>query len=333
MEPYKDLVMLLYVHVIIALDHGINLPTTLPLNIAHRGASGLLPEHTLEAYQLAIDEGADVIECDICVTKDLQLVCLHESWMNGTTDAALKFPEKLNTYFVIDAGRFITDYFSVDLTLAEIQTINMRQRFDNRDPNYNYQFSVTSLEETIQLVKGATRPVGLLLETKDTNWVNGLEIIRNANTTLEDLMVSLLQRYGYDSANDPCILQSFSIDSVSYLSKITQLPLMQLLSGTVSNDTLQEWATYCYGIAPSRSLIVTSNSQTGYISSVSDLVTIAHQYGLRVHPYTFRNDVDLPWDYKIDPNLEYQQFLNLGVDGFITDFPGTLSRFLNVTLR
>ena len=326
------IVLFVCILLINALDHGVNLPTTLPLNIAHRGASGLLPEYTLEAYQLAIDEGADVIECDICVTKDLQLVCLHESWMNGTTDAALKFPEKLNTYFVIDAGRFITDYFSVDLTLAEIQTINMRQRFDNRDPNYNYQFSVTSLEETIQLVKGATRPVGLYLETKDPNWVNSLDIIKNANTTLEDLLVSVLQRYGFNSSTDPCFLQSFSRDSIIYLSKVTQLPLVQLLSIIVSNDTLQEWATYCYGIGPSRSLIITTNPQTGYIGSVSDLVAVAHQYGLRVHPYTFRNDADLPWDYKIDPNLEYQQFLNLGVDGYFTDFPGTLSRFLNASL-
>lgn len=315
-----------------AYDHGVDLPTTLPLNVAHRGSSGSLPEHTVQAYQRAIDEGADVIECDMCLTRDMHIVCLHESMMNSTTDVATKFPDRFNTYFVIDKAQTITDYFTVDFTLDELKTLGVRQRMGTRDPNYNYLYPIATLEEAIGRVQNAGRPVGLYLETKDPKWVNSLEIVVNASTTFEDLVIGFVSSYGYTSASSPCFLQSFDRESIRYFSGITQLPLVQLTSVTVTNETLQEWAAYCYGIGPSKGLIAEVDPRTGYIRSVSDLIARAHAYGLRVHPYTFRNEYQyLAWDYRIDPHLEYQQFLDLGVDGYFTDFPGTLHRFLNST--
>lgn len=110
-------------------DHGVDLETTRPLVIAHQGSSGALPEHTVAAYQLAVDEGADAVECDATLTKDLAVVCMHEAWMNASTNVAQIFPEsRINTYYVQDERRNITDYFSVDFTMDEIRLIRRRQR-------------------------------------------------------------------------------------------------------------------------------------------------------------------------------------------------------------
>lgn len=110
-------------------DHGVDLETTRPLVIAHQGSSGALPEHTVAAYQLAVAEGADAVECDATLTRDLTVVCMHESWMNASTNVALTFPEsRINTYYVQDEQKNITDYFSVDFTMDEIRLIRRRQR-------------------------------------------------------------------------------------------------------------------------------------------------------------------------------------------------------------
>ena len=118
-------------------NHDIDLPSRDPLIIAHRGASGVLPEHTVEAYRLAIEHGADVIECDIAVTKDLQLVCLHDSWLNTTTNAHDIFPpDRIRTYHVeLDDFRAldITGFFVQDFTLAELKTLRKKERYTHRN--------------------------------------------------------------------------------------------------------------------------------------------------------------------------------------------------------
>ena len=312
-------------------DHGVKLPTERPLIIAHRGSSGAYPEHTVKAYQTAVDQGADVIECDVAVTKDLHLICLHESWMNSTTDVAQRFPGRESTQYVPDQGRNITDFFVVDFTLEEIRTLRVKQRFDFRDRKYDFVFGIATLDEYIQVAQNASRSVGIYPETKEPKWINSLKIIKDANTTFEDLLVQSLRKHGYTEKGDPCFIQSFSLDSLKYMKSTTPLPLVQLVrpGASITDDDLKKWSKVCYGIGPSKTHIfpVENNRITRY----SGLVEAAHAVGLRVHPFTFRNeDRYLAWNYIADPYAEYEQFFNVSIDGAFTDFPASLSRYLDV---
>ena len=166
-----------------------------PLNIAHRGSSGVYPEHTAPAYSYAIEQGADALECDVVLTRDLQLLCLHESWLSSLTNIEDLYPEeRMNTYFVADQGRFITDYFTVDFTLEELENVGMKQRFSYRDPGYDYEFNVVSFEEFLQIIQGFEDPVIAYAEIKDPIFQNGLDFVQAANTTIEDLLIEVLER-------------------------------------------------------------------------------------------------------------------------------------------
>ena len=313
-------------------DHGVDLPTTRPLIIAHRGSCGALPEHTVEAYVKAVEDGADVIECDVVVTKDLHLVCRHESWLNGYTDAEEVFPEeRKSTYYVDDQGRSITDYFTVDFTLEELKQLTCKQRYSYRDHNYNGLYQISTLEEYIMVAQSAGRPVGIYPETKDPIWVNSLDIIKDANTTFEDLLLDVVHQHGYTETTDPCFIQSFNEDSIRYMSERTNLPIVYL-TGTVTNNKLEDLSQFCYGIGTNRNNIaITANDN---IIRISDFVERIQSYGMRVHPYTFRNEYDhLAWDYEQDPYQEYLLFQQLGVDGYFTDFTLSLSRFLNMSYQ
>ncbi|XP_078349890.1 uncharacterized protein LOC144634733 [Oculina patagonica] len=309
-------------------------PDVRPLNIAHRGSSGRLPAHSLPAYRLAVKEGADFIECDVCVTKDLKLICRHESWLNGTTNVWEKtnLRSKQKTYNVT-GKRTITDIFSVDLTLKEIKTIGVRQKYSFRDPNYNGMYTIPTLEEYIQVAKSADRTVGIYPEIKNPEWVNSLDILRNANTTFEDLLVGVLHKNGYREKDAPCFVQSFSEASIRALATKTKLPLVILFETTpdpIPEAKLKNMSAICYGIGVSKKRIIPVHNN--YLQSTTNLVTIAHKYNLKVHPYTFRNeDSYLAWNYTQDnPYNEYETFLNIPVDGYFTDFPATLKRFLDM---
>lgn len=211
-------------------NHDVDLPTTRPLVVAHRGSSGTVPEHTVTAYRLAVDQGADVVECDVTVSKDLVLLCSHEAWINETTDIADHYPQsRINTYFVPDQLRNITDYFTVDFTMDELRQVRKRQRQSFRDPSYDGQLPIASLEDLVTVVKAAGRPVGIYVETKDPRFINSLPIIREANTTFEDLLLTALRDFGYDDRRSPCFLQSFSEGSLRYMADRSPLPAVILL--------------------------------------------------------------------------------------------------------
>lgn len=168
---------------------------------------------------MGIKDGADFIECDVCITKDLKLICRHKSWLNDTSNVWEKtnLRSKQNTYNITGYG-VITDIFSVDLTLKEIKTIGVRQRYSFRDPNYNDMYTIPTLEEYIQVAKSAGRTVGIYPEIKNPEWVNSLDILRNANTTFEDLLVEVLHKNGYREKDAPCYVQSFSEASIRALA-------------------------------------------------------------------------------------------------------------------
>lgn len=316
-------------------DHKVDLPTERPLIIAHRGSSGVLPEHTVEAYTEAVRQGADVIECDVCVTKDLKLLCLHESWMTSTnTNVDEVFPDKLTTKYVQDEGENYTGYFSVDFTLDEIKQIRVKQRFHFRDQRHNGQYKIPTLQEYIEVAQApGGRKIGIYPETKDPEWVNSLDIMQYTNTTFEQLLVEELARYGYTKPTDPCFVQSFSEKSLQRLRELTQLPLIMLANKEdqlMTDEKLKELSRFCYGIGPHTAHIVEVSD--GYIVNTTDYVSRVHKAGLKIHPYTFRNeDQYLAVDYHGDPYEQLRKFLDLGIDGYFCDFPETLFTFLDVT--
>jgi glycerophosphoryl diester phosphodiesterase len=312
-----------------------------PIVIGHRGASGYRPEHTLEAYRLAIELGADYIEPDVVSTKDGVLVARHENEISGTTDVASRpeFADRKTTK-VID-GVEVEGWFTEDFTLAEIKTLRAKERLPQlRGTEYDGLYEVPTLQEVIDLAKQKSaetgRTIGIYPETKHPSYFDSIGL------SLEEPLVELLSTNGYTDADDAVFIQSFEVSNLLNLAQLTNLPLVQLFGGanaqpydfvlngdsrTYGNLTapteLSNIADYASGIGPSKRLIVPTG-EDGQLLEPTTLVSDAHAAGLLVHPYTFRNeDVFLAPDYNGNPELEYEQFFKLGVDGVFSDNPDT----------
>lgn len=341
-----------------------------PIVIGHRGASGLRPEHTLEAYELAIEQGADYIEPDLVSTKDGVLIARHENEISGTTDVANRpeFADRKTTK-TIDGVEY-TGWFAEDFTLAEIKTLRAIERLPFRSPFFNGQYEIPTLQEVIDLAKRKSaetgRTIGIYPETKHPTYHDSIGL------SLEEPLVKILKDNGLDKEDSPVFIQSFEVSNLKDLNQKIDVPLVQLfdaadiaLDGTlienqpydfvVSGDKrtygdlrtpegLKEVATYADGIGPWKRMIVsvkgTDADGDGKADDVNGdgavndadktttaptmLVKDAHDAGLLVHPYTFRNEgLYLARDYNGDPEQEYRQFIQLGVDGYFTDFPAT----------
>jgi glycerophosphoryl diester phosphodiesterase len=195
--------------------------------VAHRGASGYLPEHTLEAYKMAIDMGADYIEPDLVVTKDGVLIARHEPMLSGTTDVANRpeFASRKATRKV--DGVDTSDWFASDFTLAEIKQLRAKQAMADRDQSKNGQFQVPTLQEVIELAKkeGAARgrAVGISPETKHSTFHAALGL------PMEDRLVSVLKEAGWADASAPVVIQSFEVANLKYLNTRIDVKLAQLL--------------------------------------------------------------------------------------------------------
>ena len=289
------------------------------LIIAHRGASGQRPEHTIEGYALAIQMGADVIEPDVVSTKDGVLVARHENEIGGTTDAADKFPARKATKQI--DGQAVTGWFTEDFTLAELKTLRARERLPFRSHEYDGKYLVPTLEEVIDLAAGKSREIGRSIaiypETKHPAY------FRSIGLALEPRLVNLLQKHGLTRKTDPVFIQSFEPSSLQTLRPMIAVRLMQLLDeGTQATPArLAEIAKYADGIGPNKRLIVPAGSD-GRLLPPTSVVRDAHAAGLFVHVWTMRSeDVFLSPSYGGDPKREYEQFASLGVDGMFTDFP------------
>lgn len=195
--------------------------------VAHRGASGYLPEHTLEAYKMAIEMGADFIEPDLVVTKDGVLIARHEPMLSGTTDVANR-PEfaPRKTIRKVD-GVETNDWFAGDFTLAEIKQFRAKQAMADRDQSKNGQFQVPTLQEVIDLVKkeGAARGkvIGIAPETKHPTFHAALGL------PIEDRLVNVLKEAGWADASAPVAIQSFEVANLKYLNTRIDVKLAQLL--------------------------------------------------------------------------------------------------------
>lgn len=296
-----------------------------PLVIAHRGASGHRPEHTLEAYRLAVAMGADLIEPDLVSTRDGVLVARHENEIGGTTDAAARFPERQATR-VVD-GRSVTGWFVEDLTLAELKRLRAKERLPSRSHEFDGRFEVPTFDEVLDLAeregRARGRSVGVYPETKHPSHFRALGL------ALEPRVIEALARRGLTHAADPVFIQSFEAESLRALRPLTRVRLVQLLDLAPSAEDLARIAAYADGIGPDKRLVVPFDAAAGVLGAPTDLITRAHAAGLFVHAWTMRSDPRfLARDYGGDPGREYRQFASLGVDGVFTDFPDDAVRAL-----
>lgn len=324
-----------------------------PLLIAHRGASGHVPEHTLAAYALAVLQGADYIEPDLVMSRDGHLLARHDNELGLTTTVAQRpeFAARKRTRSV--DGVSLEGWFSEDFTLAELKTLRAIERIPQLRPGntrFDGQFEIPTLQEIIDLVQylqvSERRQIGLYPETKHPTH------FRQLGLPMEPALVRLLADNGYDSAAAPIFIQSFEVDNLKALSRLTSIRLVQLLwtdgqpydqqvRGTelsyarmTTPAGLQAIATYAAGIGPEKSMVI-ARRPDGSLGTPTALVADAHAAGLQVHPYTFRAENHfLPDELRSSPRAadpgdlaeELRRFLATGIDGLFTDHPDVAAR-------
>jgi glycerophosphoryl diester phosphodiesterase len=298
--------------------------------IAHRGASGYLPEHTLEAKALAYGQGADYLEQDVVMTKDDVLVVLHDHHLDTTTDVAEVYPDRHR-----QDGR----YYVIDFTLAEIKQLQVTERIDlstgqavykNRFPPGKSHFEVATLREEIEFIQGLNQStgkrVGIYPEIKSPDFHE------SEGKDIAAAMITLLGEYGYKSRDDKCFVQCFHPQTLQRIRDEmgSDLSLVQLIGGTQwrqmagqssdrAEEVMKEISKYADGIGPDMNLIISGVGKSGK-PVISDMVTLAHNYDLVVHPYTLRKDARPAWTKNYEQLLEWFYF-QADVDGAFTDFP------------
>ncbi|ADV66440.1 esterase-like activity of phytase family protein [Deinococcus maricopensis] len=336
-----------------------------PIVIGHRGSSGTRPEHTLAAYQAAIDAGADFVEPDLVVTRDGVLIARHEPILasvdaNGkvteaTTDVAdhPEFKDRLTTK-TLD-GVTVRGYFAEDFTLAELRTLRAKERLPQlRGTAFDGQFTVPTLEDIITLVKDVEartgRKIGIYPETKHPTYfltegkhADGTPI----NVNLGQKIVDTLVKTGFTDPNR-VFIQSFETANLRELAtKILpaaglKVPLVQLINGggapydfTASGDK----RTYADLVTPDGLKGIAAYAQGAgpnkALLFTADKNTLkptafvrdAHAAGLQVHPWTVRAEpAYLPAAYAGDVEAEFRDLIRAGVDGYFTDFPAIGTR-------
>ena len=323
--------------------------------IAHRGASGYLPEHTLPAKAMAFAQGADYLEQDLVMTKDDQLVVLHDHYLDRVTDVADRFPDRARK-----DGR----YYAIDFTLAEIKSLKFSegftvengkkvQTFPGRFPMGKSDFRVHTFEEEIEFIQGLDhstgKNIGLYPEIK-APWFHHQEGKDIATRVLE-----VLKKYGYTKKTDKIYLQCFDANELKRIRNELEpkmgvdLKLVQLIAYTKWNETEEQqpdgkWVNYSYdwmlepgamekiaqyadGIGPDYHMLIADSSTNGHII-INGMVKEAHEHHLEVHPFTVRAD-QLP-PYAKDVNELYDAlYRQADVDGLFTDFPDKAISYLH----
>ncbi|VAV91499.1 Glycerophosphoryl diester phosphodiesterase [hydrothermal vent metagenome] len=281
-----------------------------PIIIAHRGACGYLPEHTIEGYQLAIDLGADFIEPDMVFTKDGHLIARHDHYLSTTTNVAehAEFASRKTTRPDHDGE----DWFSEDFTLAEIKTLRAKQAMPERSHEADGKFEIPTIEEVFALTRAngvsSKRDValGVYPETKLPGYFNSI------GHDYQPALIAELEKVGWWQNPFPLFVQSFEPEILmAFKQSKPDLPLIMLIEKK-QHLRLAEIAKFADGIGPFKGLLVDkSGASTGVIEQ-------AHKLGLDVHPWTFRSD-QLPKEFS-NPQAEFDFFFDLGVDGVFTDF-------------
>ncbi|GLW64350.1 glycerophosphoryl diester phosphodiesterase [Actinomadura rubrobrunea] len=325
-------------------------PARGPLVLGHRGAAGYRPEHTTASYELAVRMGADYIEPDLVPTKDGVLVARHENEIGSTTDVAQR-PEfaSRKTTKTID-GQKVTGWFTEDFTLAELKSLRAVERLpDVRQHNtlYDGRYQVPTLQEVIDLAERLSREhhrrISIIPEMKHPTY------FRSIGLPLEGALATTLKRNGLDRPDGRAIVQSFEPTSLRIIDKQVRVPLLQTISATgapydtiangkgptyaemITPAGLKEVASYADWIGPDKNLVIPLKSD-GSLGTPSPLVKNAHAAGLKVAPYTFRNENQfLPTDLRTGTApgdygkalKEYDAFYRAGIDALFSDNPDT----------
>lgn len=283
--------------------------------IAHRGASAYAPEHTAEAYRLAIEQGADFVEQDLQITRDGVLVCLHDLTLERTTDVEEVFPDRFKLDVSEDqmpGSRPAKHWYVSDFTLAEIKRLDSGSWFNEKFKGARIQ----TFQEAIDLVRGKA---GIYPETKAPE-VYGKRGFDMEQLVIETLRKNRLDKPGADRKT-PVIIQSFSAESLRKmrLTMKVRLPLVFL----INSDPQNKWFTaegmksikeFADGIGPAKALI----------ERTPGIVKLAHDAGLTVTPYTFRSASTGKYP---DVTEEMSRFLfSYGVDALFTDNPDKFPR-------
>ncbi len=330
---------------------------TRPFVIAHRGASGYVPEHTLAGYFIAIQQGADYVEPDLVISRDGALLARHENEIGGTTDVA-SHPEfaARKTTKSID-GETITGWFTEDFTLAELKTLRARERLPElrrANTRYDGAFSIPTFDEVLDLVAAADAQraeiarvaglpppprIGVYPETKHPSHFAKLGL------TFDDRMLDALSRHGYSKRSDPIYLQSFEVANLKALRQRTDLPLVQLVAPTgqpfdftlagdkrsyldlMTDEGLREIATYADAIGPHKGMVVEFREDG---ARDTGLARRARAAGLGIHVWTLRAENEFlpaalrsPGDPAAQGDLqtEIHALLDAGITGFFSDHP------------
>lgn len=337
MNKFKTLLLTLF---LISPANHIYAQSSEKLVIAHRGASGYLPEHTIAAKAMAYAMGADYIEQDVVMTKDDQLVVLHDHLLDRVTDVQEKFPDRKR-----EDGR----YYVIDFTYAEIRTLNVSERyrineagekvavFPGRFPLNKSYFKVHTLEKEIELIQGLNKStggdIGIYPEAKSPAFH------LSEGKDLSRAILMTLKNYGYSDKSHKAYYQTFEIEELKrvYEEVLPDLNmnvrLVQLMGGEeayadmITEQGIKDLSVYADGIGPSIGMIVRNNSEKGALQ-ITDLVENAHKYGLDVHPYTFRAESFATPKYATSFEELLDIFLNqVGVDGVFSDFPDLAVNF------
>jgi len=309
-----------------------------PVVIAHRGASGYLPEHTVEAKVLAFEMGADFLEQDLVLTKDDVPVVMHDIHLETISDVAQRFPDRKQS-----DGH----YYALDFTLSEIQQLRVNERINpatgkavyaKRFPVGRASFQIPTLEEELQLIEGLNktrgRVVGIYPEIKQPGWH------RQQGRDISRIVLAILRRHGYTTKQNLCWVQCFEVDELKRirfeLGWEGRLVLL-LGSGRRNSDgsgagpwftaaELAELAKFADGIGPALGAVVFGTSKAD--RKVTDLVKNAHAAKLVVHPYTLRSDELPKWADSMD-DAQQLLFNEAGIDGLFTDVPDLTVRWLS----
>lgn len=314
----------------------------------HRGASGYRPEHTLASYSLAIDLGADYIEPDLVSTKDGVLVARHENDITGTTDVAdhPEFAQRKATKTIDGVAE--TGWFTEDFTLEELKTLRAKERLPAVRPGntrYDGLFEVPTFDEVLALAKKEGRKrgrtIGVAPETKHPSYFRSIDL------PLEEPLLRSLRKAGLNSAHSKIIIQSFETSNLRRLAKQTKVPLSQLTSSAgapydlvaagdprtyadiMTPAGLRDVASYADWLGPEKNSVIPRDSN-GFLAEPAPLVADAHDVGLKVVAYTFRDENRfLAADFRngTDPNAkgdifgELKAFFTAGLDGVFADYP------------
>jgi glycerophosphoryl diester phosphodiesterase len=301
-----------------------------PLLVAHRGASAYAPEHTLAAYQLAIEQGADFVEQDLQMTKDGRLICAHDAELSRTTDVAEVFPDRATARDPDGSGTPKRGWYAIDFTLEEIKRLDAGSWFNRANPfaaRDSYTgLRVPTLEEAIKVIGNRA---GLYIEMKH------YEFYKSRGKDMAAALVAALKSAAYDKSDrsEKVFIQSFSKASLLRMREVAPgYARVQLLpmddagrreaTSRVTTALAREVAAYARGVGPSKQMIAGPES-----------VETFHAAGLLVHPYTFRGSTTAvsrrPLD-ELQSNgstlrqsiiSEIERFIDYGVDGGFTDYP------------